>query len=51
MDGFSRPSLLKSGKLSILAKGLSGFGSHGVPSTRAQLPIFTSLPVKEKKMK
>lgn len=41
MDGLSRPSVLKRGRLSILAKGLLGFGSHGVPSTRAQLPILT----------
>lgn len=44
IDGFSLPLLLNNGRLSILAKGLFGFGSHGVPSTRDQAPIFEFLP-------
>lgn len=50
MDGFRRPSSLKSGAFSILAKGLSGFGSQGVPSTRVQAPISLFEPVVRKKV-
>ncbi|KAG8337415.1 hypothetical protein J6590_024423 [Homalodisca vitripennis] len=35
---------LMAGKLSILANGLLGLGSQGVPSTRAQAPILTPRP-------
>ena len=49
MDGFKRPSVLKRGVFSILANGLSGLGSHGVPSTRVQQPITLLEPVYFKK--
>ena len=42
------PELLKSGPFSILAKGLLGFGSSGVPSTRLQSPTFELQPIKIK---
>lgn len=42
IDGLRRPSELKRGGFSILANGLLGLGSHGVPSTLAHLP--TRLP-------
>ena len=45
IEGFKRPSSLKSGAFSILANGLSGFGSHGVPSTRVQHPISQFEPI------
>jgi hypothetical protein len=45
IDGFRRPSLLKSGGFSILAKALFGSGSDGVPSTRAHVPILEFLPI------
>lgn len=48
IDGFSFPSLLKSGGFSIFAKGLFGSGSLGVPSTRAQQPITEPLPTVRK---
>uniref|UniRef100_A0A3Q2YPF7 Uncharacterized protein n=1 Tax=Hippocampus comes TaxID=109280 RepID=A0A3Q2YPF7_HIPCM len=43
MDGVSLPSL-KRVSLSIFAYGSLGFGSLGVPSTRAHLPIVLSHP-------
>lgn len=49
MDGFNLPSLLNSDGFSILANGLLGSGSLGVPSTRAQQPIVELLPTKTKK--
>ena len=39
------PSSLKSGALSILAKGLLGLGSQGVPSTRDQGPMVELHPI------
>ena len=45
MEGLSLPSLLKSGTFSILAKGLLGLGSLGVPSTLVQLPILVFIPM------
>lgn len=42
IDGLSLPLILNRGGFSILANGLSGFGSHGVPSTLAHSP--TTLP-------
>lgn len=44
-EGFNFPSLLNNGGFSILAKGLLGSGSVGVPSTRAHLPILLSRPM------
>ncbi len=44
MDGLSRPSLSNVCCTSSLAKGLFGFGSFGVPSTRDQAPITPSQP-------
>ena len=46
MDGFRRPSVLKRGAFSILANGLSGLGSQGVPSTLVQQPISVLEPIK-----
>lgn len=46
MDGFSFPSLLNNEGFSILAKGLFGSGSLGVPSTRAQQPMVELRPTK-----
>uniref|UniRef100_A0A3Q3ASQ8 Uncharacterized protein n=1 Tax=Kryptolebias marmoratus TaxID=37003 RepID=A0A3Q3ASQ8_KRYMA len=43
IEGVSFPSL-KSVSLSIFAKGSFGFGSLGVPSTRAHLPMVLSHP-------
>ena len=43
MEGVSFPSL-KSVSLSIFAKGSLGFGSLGVPSTRAHFPMVLSHP-------
>lgn len=48
MDGFNLPSLLKSEGFSILAKGLLGSGSLGVPSTRAHEPIMELRPTIKK---
>lgn len=45
MEGFKRPSSLKRGAFSVLAKGLSGLGSEGVPSTRVQHPISQLDPI------
>lgn len=44
MDGLRRPLLLNNGTFSILAKGLLGFGSQGVPSTRAHAPTVLFQP-------
>jgi hypothetical protein len=44
MEGFNLPSSLKRGAFSILANGLSGLGSQGVPSTRDQQPISLFAP-------
>lgn len=44
MEGFNRPSLLKSGGFSIFANGLLGSGSLGVPSTRAHCPTLDPRP-------
>ena len=38
------PALLKRGLFSILAKGLFGSGSSGVPSTRLQSPTIELQP-------
>uniref|UniRef100_A0A3Q2PB34 Uncharacterized protein n=1 Tax=Fundulus heteroclitus TaxID=8078 RepID=A0A3Q2PB34_FUNHE len=43
IEGVSFPSL-KSVSLSIFAKGSLGFGSLGVPSTLAHLPMVLSHP-------
>ncbi len=43
IEGVSFPSL-KSVSLSIFAKGSFGFGSLGVPSTLAHLPMVLSHP-------
>lgn len=45
IDGFSFPSLLNSGGFSILANGLFGSGSEGVPSTLAHFPTLEPLPI------
>ena len=39
VDGFNRPSLLNNDGLSILANGLLGSGSEGVPSILDHFPI------------
>lgn len=44
IEGFNLPSSLNRGAFSILANGLSGLGSHGVPSTRDQHPISLFAP-------
>lgn len=44
IDGLSLPSLLNKGGFSILAKGLLGSGSLGVPSTRDHCPIVDPRP-------
>lgn len=44
IDGFNFPSLLNNDGFSILANGLFGSGSLGVPSTRAQQPIVEPRP-------
>lgn len=44
IEGFNLPSTLNKGGLSILANGLFGSGSLGVPSTRDQLPIVVLRP-------
>lgn len=44
MEGFSFPSLLKRGTLSILAKGLLGLGSQGVPSNLVHAPTVEFQP-------
>lgn len=44
MEGFNLPFTLKSGGFSILANGLFGFGSQGVPSTRAHSPTTLLRP-------
>lgn len=49
IDGFSLPSLLNSAGFSILANGLFGSGSLGVPSTRAHEPIIELRPTVEKR--
>lgn len=46
IDGFNRPSILKSDGLSIFANGLFGSGSEGVPSTLDHAPTSESLPTK-----
>lgn len=48
IDGFSLPSELKREGFSILANGLFGSGSLGVPSTRAQHPIVEPRPTESK---
>ena len=45
MEGLSWPLLLKRAEFSILAKGLLGFGSSGVPSTLAQAPTLLLHPM------
>lgn len=45
IEGFNRPSLLNRGGFSILANGLLGSGSEGVPSTRVHLPTLLPLPI------
>lgn len=45
MEGFNFPSVLKSGGFSILANGLFGSGSLGVPSTLAHFPTREFLPI------
>lgn len=45
IDGLSFPSLLNSGGFSILANGLLGSGSEGVPSTLAHLPTLEPFPI------
>lgn len=47
IDGFNLPSLLNNGGFSILANGLFGSGSLGVPSTRAQHPMVELRPTAE----
>lgn len=42
IDGFNLPSTLNNEGLSILANGLLGSGSDGVPSTRLHAPIVES---------
>jgi hypothetical protein len=44
IEGFSLPSQLKSGGFTILAKGLLGLGSQGVPSTRVHCPTWLPCP-------
>lgn len=44
IEGLSLPSELKSEGFSILAKGLLGLGSQGVPSTLAHCPIWLPRP-------
>lgn len=44
IDGFSLPSQLNNEGFSILANGLFGSGSLGVPSTRAQQPTVDPRP-------
>lgn len=44
IDGFNFPSLLNKDGFSILANGLFGSGSLGVPSTRAHEPIIEFRP-------
>ena len=44
IEGFSLPSQLKSGGFSILAKGLLGLGSQGVPSTLVHCPTWLPCP-------
>lgn len=48
MDGLSLPSLLNRDGFSILAKGLFGSGSLGVPSTRVQQPMVELRPTTKK---
>uniref|UniRef100_A0A034WV40 Uncharacterized protein n=1 Tax=Bactrocera dorsalis TaxID=27457 RepID=A0A034WV40_BACDO len=47
IEGLSLPSLLNSGGFSILANGLFGSGSDGVPSTLDHCPIMDPLPTIE----
>lgn len=51
IEGFNLPSSLKRGAFSILANGLSGLGSHGVPSTRVQHPISLFAPTTQTRRK
>ena len=44
IEGFSLPSQLKSEGFSILAKGLLGLGSQGVPSTLVHSPTWLLCP-------
>lgn len=44
MEGFSLPSSLNKGALSILVNGLLGLGSQGVPSTLDHDPIVEFHP-------
>ena len=44
IEGFSLPSQLKSEGFSILAKGLLGLGSQGVPSTLVHSPTWLPRP-------
>lgn len=50
IDGFNLPSLLNSDGFSILANGLFGSGSLGVPSTRAQHPMVEPRPTAFRKI-
>lgn len=50
IDGLSLPSLLNNGGFSILANGLFGSGSLGVPSTRDHLPIVEPRPTINKSL-
>lgn len=45
MEGFRRPSFLNNGGFSILAKGLFGSGSEGVPSTLVHFPSLLPRPI------
>ncbi len=45
IDGLSLPSSLNRGKLSILANGLFGLGSFGVPSTLLHDPTEVFMPM------
>ena len=50
IEGFNLPSVLNNGGFSILANGLFGSGSLGVPSTRAQHPITEPRPTNFQKL-
>ena len=45
IEGFNLPSWLNNGWLSVLAKGLLGLGSLGVPSTLVQSPTLEFMPM------
>jgi len=45
IEGLSLPDELNNGGFSILAKGLFGLGSQGVPSTRDHFPILLPRPM------